>query len=449
MKKLITWFDDNIFTVLSFFLIVFIPLYPKVPLFELIPGYIVRVRLEDIFILLSVIILIIQVIRKKATLRSVILWPIVIYIIIGLLSTLSAIFITKTVPLSSIHIKKIFLHWFRRIEYLSIFFIFYNGIKNIKNFKNIIYSSIFILAALSIYGYGQKYLYWPVYSTMNREFSKGMRLYLTEFARVPSTFGGHYDLAAFLVIFLTLFIGFFLILKKGIYKWLFLISYLLSYWLLILTASRTSFIAYLAAITGLIMILSLKRSIFWGVKNWFIIMGFSLFIMVSFGDLSSRFSHLFNMPAIKEKLGLNNLLKLKSNPPNNSVGLNEDGKLVMDITDQRPVEEKPGVSSGTEVALPADVYKDIPNGFDLVESATLSGTLEIQPRQRDFSPNAYKYGLSTAIRLDALWPWAIEGFKKNPLLGSGYSTLNKSSIGQFTEAESTDNDYLRTLGETG
>ncbi len=125
MKKLITWFDDNIFTVLSFFLIAFIPLYPKVPLFELIPGYIVRVRLEDIFILLSVIILIIQVIRKKATLRSVILWPIVIYIIIGLLSTLSAIFITKTVPLSSIHIKKIFLHWFRRIEYLSIFFIFY------------------------------------------------------------------------------------------------------------------------------------------------------------------------------------------------------------------------------------------------------------------------------------------------------------------------------------
>ena len=59
------------------------------------------------------------------------------------------------------------------------------------------------------------------------------------------------------------------------------------------------------------------------------------------------------------------------------------------------------------------------------------------------------YGLSSAIRFDALWPRAISGFKKNPLLGSGYSTLVKVQLTDFTEAESTDNDYLRALGETG
>lgn len=59
------------------------------------------------------------------------------------------------------------------------------------------------------------------------------------------------------------------------------------------------------------------------------------------------------------------------------------------------------------------------------------------------------YDLSTAIRLDALWPMAINAFRKNPLLGSGYATLNKSQPTEFTEAESTDNDYLRSLGETG
>jgi O-antigen ligase len=66
-----------------------------------------------------------------------------------------------------------------------------------------------------------------------------------------------------------------------------------------------------------------------------------------------------------------------------------------------------------------------------------------------YSANALKYGLSVAIRLDALWPRAIEGFMRDPLLGSGYSTLTKSTVDEFTQAESTDNDYLRMLGETG
>ena len=35
------------------------------------------------------------------------------------------------------------------------------------------------------------------------------------------------------------------------------------------------------------------------------------------------------------------------------------------------------------------------------------------------------------------------------MLGSGYSTLTKRNVEDFTEAESTDNDFLRALGETG
>jgi O-antigen ligase len=38
---------------------------------------------------------------------------------------------------------------------------------------------------------------------------------------------------------------------------------------------------------------------------------------------------------------------------------------------------------------------------------------------------------------------------RDPLFGSGYGTLTKSSVEQFTEAESTDNNFLRTLGENG
>lgn len=46
---------------------------------------------------------------------------------------------------------------------------------------------------------------------------------------------------------------------------------------------------------------------------------------------------------------------------------------------------------------------------------------------------------STSIRLNAEWPRAIRAFLKNPLLGTGYSSISLA----------TDNDYFRLLGEVG
>lgn len=46
---------------------------------------------------------------------------------------------------------------------------------------------------------------------------------------------------------------------------------------------------------------------------------------------------------------------------------------------------------------------------------------------------------STSIRLNVEWPRAIRAFKKNPLLGTGYSSITLA----------TDNDFLRLLGEVG
>ena len=46
---------------------------------------------------------------------------------------------------------------------------------------------------------------------------------------------------------------------------------------------------------------------------------------------------------------------------------------------------------------------------------------------------------STSIRLNVEWPRAIRAFSKNPLLGTGFSSITLA----------TDNDYLRLLGEVG
>jgi hypothetical protein len=69
IKNIFAWLDKNLLTLLTGILIVVIPLYPKLPLADLIEGYIVRARLEDILILFTGIIWIVQLWRKRSLFR--------------------------------------------------------------------------------------------------------------------------------------------------------------------------------------------------------------------------------------------------------------------------------------------------------------------------------------------------------------------------------------------
>ncbi len=423
----VTWLDNHILEYLSFALLIFIPIYPKVPLAEVLPGYIVRIRLDDILVAFAFLIWIIWLIRGKVSLKAnPLLIPIGIYIIIGFLSSISAIFVTKTVPQDPLHIGKLFLHFFRRIEYFSVFFIFFSSIKSLEQIKKYVYVTAIVLLVVSIYGFGQKYLYWPAFSTMNREFSKGVKLYLTENARVLSTFGGHYDLAAYLMIVLTLFIPLMLIVTKIWQKLLILLISVTGFWLLILTVSRTSFIAYLFSITTVFFLLVFKKGWLWAISRWFVVIVISLSIMLSFGQLSDRFAHILKADKLKSAA----FKPIKDKPQGENVAY-------IDISDVSPSSDTPPITQ-----KPSDVVEDIPEYGTEAE-----GTLTAKPRV--YSQAALQYDLSTGIRLDYTWPKAIEGFNRNSLLGSGYSTLTKMTISEFTEAESTDNDFLRALGETG
>lgn len=445
-KKIITIIDNNLLLWLSLFLLVFIPLYPKWPLFEVLPGYIVRIRLEDFLILGTVLIWLIYVIRGKIRLRkNPLFFPVVAYLIVGLLSTLSAIFITKTIHPESIQIVKLYLHYFRRVEYFSLFFIFFSAIYKKEQLKYFLFLLPLAILGVTIYGYGQKYLYWPAYSTMNREFSKGIVLYLTEHARVLSTFGGHYDLAAYIMLTLPLLLAVgFLVKKLWMRIFLFIIA-LLEFWLLILTASRTSFIAYLAAVTMMFAVLIIKKGLKWGLPRWLGVIGLSLFIMISFGDLSERFAHILKLQELKSAL-----LSPFSAPPTHGIPLDESFSLeeqLKIVATKSDIPPTPGKPPGKSPIRPADVYVDpyvSTETAELAEKEATPAAIHV-----DYSETALKYGLSAGIRLDALWPRAWAGFKRNPLLGSGYSTLVKTKVWEFTQAESTDNDYLRMLGETG
>jgi len=441
--SVLRWIDDHLLLGISLFLLGFIPLYPKWPLFDVLPGYIVRVRLEDFLILGAVIIWLIYLLRGKVKLKRIPLAkPIAAYLAVGFLSVLSAIFITKTVYPEFIQIAKVFLHFFRRIEYFSLFFIFFSSLKSKRQVWLAIGLLYFVVLAISIYGFGQKYLYWPAYSTMNREFSKGIVLYLTEHARVLSTFGGHYDLAAYIMLTLPILIVVSFLTKKVWVKiGLWLVS-LVEFWLLILTASRTSFIAYLVAVSVIFGLLALKKDKLWALKRWTAVVGLSLLIMASFGDLSERFVHVLRLEQIKNAVTSPfRYPPINGIPIDESLPLDEQLKRIASKSDVPPSKVKPDQEVKPKEARPVDVYID-PYNYEPKTGEEGGGSLS-------YSDNALKFGLSTGIRLDVLWPKAWAGFKRNPLLGTGYSTLVKTRVWEFTQAESTDNDYLRLLGETG
>jgi len=487
-SRFLTWLDENILILLGTFLLAFVPLYPKIPLWSPIEQYIVRVRLEDIFILLAVGIWLVQVLRRKVAWRSPMFWVVAAYGVVGLVSSLVAMFVIKTVPLEPLHVGKTFLHYFRYLEYFSLFFILFSAIKKRSQVVLALGIFSFTVLAVSLYGYGQRYYFWPVYSTMNREFSKGIRLYLTEHARVQSTFAGHYDMSAFLVITLPLILALAYRVKRRRVSLVLHLIFWVGTWLLILSASRTPFAAYFAAVLLVIGITGLLQ------KNWLerirfvvtrtvLLMVMLTFIFYYFGaDMIERLSFVAKSNPITNQIitefdsqrkmilpdswlsmlptteELNAALP-KSRPPQTGISTDDvaaaaaAAQEVASKSDQPPSPINPTAPPKPTPApsvLPAGVYVDVP---DLIEVATVSATGETvmiqQKRKRVYSECALKKELSLCIRQETLWPRAMEGFLTNPITGSGYATLTKESIEQFTEADSTDNNFLRTLGETG
>src|SRR3989344_223447 len=217
-------------------LLLVIPLYPKFPILG-VSGTFVSIRLED-FLIAAVFL--IFLLRKPSFSNR----PILLYLFIGLVSTFSAITLTKSVSLN-----QGLLHFFRRVEYMSLFFVGFSFLKSLSQLSFLIRSILVTALLVALYGLGQQFLGFPVITTTNSEFSKGLALTLGQNARINSTFAGHYDLAAYTVFPLLLILGL-LSLPSTRYKPALLFLGLLVYWTLLLSASRVTFAAfYLVAFT--------------------------------------------------------------------------------------------------------------------------------------------------------------------------------------------------------
>ncbi|MFA5750338.1 MAG: hypothetical protein WC895_03895 [Candidatus Shapirobacteria bacterium] len=379
----------NIFRPILAILILFIPLYPKFPLFN-VSGTYVAIRLDDIIIALSVLIYFIYQIRHHfPILQTKITKLFIVYFVAISISFINAFLIYQT---DSTNI--LLLHLFRRFEYISLFFVTIQSVRTIKDFK---FAYIFLLIAtffVCIYGYGQKYFNFPVVSTMNSEFSKGQLLQMNIWTRVSSTFAGHYDLAAFLSVVLIIIIVVALINKNIFIKIISLIIWLPAYQIFTFTASRVSTFAFLG---GVCITLFLLKKYLWIIP----ISGLVVFSIFNSKDLNQRL--LATIPAFKNQ---NNVQKITPTPT-----------IIPTLT--------PTI---TAVITP-------------VKTITPTPTVVRHQETETYPPVDSDVGVARSgeIRFNAEWPRAINAFRKNIFVGTG--------LGSITLA--TDNDYLRSLGESG
>jgi hypothetical protein len=337
-------------------ILIMVPLYPKFPSIR-IPGTFVSIRLEDFLLAFGAFVLMWTILpRLIRFLRDRITQSALLFIFIGFVSLLSAIFVTHTVaPQIGI------LHWIRRIEYLVPLFLGMEAIRRNKNDLSFFVKILLIVVTLCfIYGLGQRYFSWPVILTQNMEYSKGVALRWTPGAHINATFAGHYDLSTFLVVALPVIVTCFFVLKGKWSRLVLLMCAFFGLWLLVNSAARISQVSYLGAVT-IALFLSKKY-----IAIPLVLIVSILFIATS-SNLISRYMQIFNVYAAEE-----NVIQHKTVTP-------------------------------------------IPTSIPVVEDR------------------------STNIRLVVEWPRAIRAFTKNPLLGTGYSSITLA----------TDNDYLRLLGEVG
>ena len=416
MNKLLSWFrqlDENLVKILLVGFIFLVPLWPKLPI-KMINYTYIAIRFDDIYLAILAFVFIVQLLRKKVFINRKFIFPFAFFLLAVISSYLWNSYISKAIEFPHLGL----LHTLRRIEYMIMFFIASSVIKTKKDFWQIISFFFFSVLIVVLYGLGQKFLNFPAVQTMNPEYAKGYILYLTPEARISSTFGGHYDLAIYLVLAIPLILSFYFSKKKNTYLYLFIVALLI----LLYTSSRSSFIAYfVATVAFLLFIRKFKFLIFTLVLT--------AALMFTTGEITKRFLQTFQVRRIliDDRTGavyIGQKITTKDLPA---------GSFYVKLKDQ---------SKGDNL----DTFRD-QVVQDKVDQATLSGELTAKEPEKyvatlsaNLRPvNTVVSDISFATRLQVEWPRAINAFKKNPLLGTGPSSIT----------EATDGDYFRWLGEFG
>lgn len=472
MKIVLRWVWQHIFFVITIFLLVFIPLYPKLPLLDVKNTW-VYVRMEDFVVAFALLLWLLLLLLRKVTLKTPLTLPILLFWIIGGIATFHGVVLIFP-TIANVFPNIAYLSFLRRIEYLSLFFIAYAGMKDKRFLPYVIVALATTLLLVIGYGFGQKYLGFPAYLTMNEEFAKGVAIRLSPLSRVPSTFGGHYDLAGYLVLVIPILTSMMFGFRSLLARVFLGVTVALGFGLLFLTVSRVSFFVLLISLITVFM-LQKKRVVMLSLPVLAVV---ALLFFRSTPALSDRFGN-----TIKEIDVLVNVTTGEAIGHVEMVPAKSFEKTVIKRKYFRGIDElEAAVRSDKDDSLVASVSATIhfsslpPQVVKLVPLDTPTGenlpqgtgyiNLSLSPVTKRIGGFLYQkslltqggssakaffvegdflvkrasaYDLSFTTRFQGEWPRAIEAFKRNILFGSGFSSISLA----------VDNNYLRILGEIG
>src|SRR3990167_5068070 len=447
--KFLKWIWNNFLFVFTIFLLAFIPLYPKIPIIDIKNTW-VYIRAEDFAVTLIILVWIILLLLKKATLKTQLTIPIMFFWIIGGLATLHGVLVLFP-SLADVFPNVAFLSFFRRIEYMSLFFIAYASIKNKKFISHVAVTLMIILLLIVGYGFGQKFLGFPAYLTMNEEFAKGAPIQLSQLSRIPSTFAGHYDLAAYLVLVIPILVSLAFGFRNIIFKFSLLITASLGFFLLFMTVSRVSFFVLLFSLLILLILQKKKIIIISLLVLTFVLLIFSPTLLQRFNSTISEVNVLVNaktggaigqvkeVPAayFKEKIVENLTATGSAAVPFQLIP--PIASLVIEANSSTG-ENLPQGTSYVNLPLSPIIKKVDMYFFQKLTSKSGVESEEISAFYGDYLiKKAKAYDLSFTTRFQGEWPKTFEAFKRNIFLGSGYGSVSLA----------VDNNYLRILGESG
>lgn len=234
---------DFVFKYLVAAILIFIPLYPKFPLF-ILPFTYVAIRVEDFLIFSTFLVFVLNLLINSRPKFPKITFQFVVFWTVALVSVASAIFVTKNInPLLAI------LHLFRRFEYMIVFFLVYFASKDSGSRRYFFELLLFPSLGVLLYGIAQIYFGAPVISTMDSESSKGIALTLRPGVTLNSTFAGHYDLAIYLVMIMSFICSLGLQSKKNLQKTLYFLSFGALLWLFSKAGSRIGLLGLVVSIS--------------------------------------------------------------------------------------------------------------------------------------------------------------------------------------------------------
>ncbi|MBF8249952.1 MAG: hypothetical protein HW400_553 [Candidatus Levybacteria bacterium] len=458
--KIFKWLANNLLFVFTLFLLVFIPLYPKIPLLDVQHTW-VYVRVEDFVVLLAVSVWIILFLLKRVTLKTPLTLPILLFWIVGGLATLHGVMVIFP-TLSSVFSNVALLSFLRGIEYMFLFFVAYAGIKDRKYLSAVAVILPVTLLLVAGYGFGQKYLGFPAFLTMNEEFAKGNPIQLSQLSRISSTFAGHYDLAAYLVLIIPIVVSMFFGFKNWFMKIFLLVTAFLGLIILFLTVSRISFFALLLS---LLLLLIVQRRKWIMIALFIIIIAFMGFFPTLMQRFNSTVSEIDVLVDAKTGVSIGQVkivpaTYFKDKPVLKQAFSNEDPDVNLASSSSLlyPFEKIPAKadlvfepnSSNGESLPQGTSYINLPlspvirkAGEYFFEKATNRAGIistEIRVFIGDYVVKRAKaYDLSFTTRFQGEWPNTLLAFERSIFLGSGYGSVSLA----------VDNNYLRILGETG